>query len=171
MRRWIAALGVVVVALAPGSARAQEHAPEPAYQDDRSTAESVIGSFYDAVNRREYARAYSYWEPGAAEADLPPFEGFEAGYADTVHVDVSLGDIGSGVGAGQIYYSVPVTLVSSMADGSSQTFVGCYTLHLARPQIQAVPPFSPLAIQRATVQQVDGDADTVSLMAAVCPAV
>jgi len=169
MRRWIVILGVAVFALGPARVSAQDHSPEPGYQDDRSTPEAVIGSFYDAVNRREYARAYSYWEPSAAESELPAFDDFAQGYADTSHVDVSLGEIGSGVGAGQLYFSVPVTLVSSMADGSTQTFVGCYTLHLARPQLQAEPQFRPLAIQRAMVQQVDNDADTSSLMAAVCP--
>src|SRR5262245_5708906 len=170
MRRWIALLGIFVVAFVPTRVSAQDHAPEPGYLDDRSTAEAVVGSFYDAVNRREYTRAFSYWEPSAAASELPPFDEFAEGYADTVHVDASLGDVGSGVGAGQLYFSVPVTLVSSMADGSKQTFVGCYTLHLARPQLQAEPPFRPLAIQRATVQQVENDADTASLMAAACPA-
>ena len=153
------------------SAHAQDHAPEPGYLDDRSTAESVISSFYDAVNRREYSRAYSYWEPAAAANELPRFDDFAAGYADTQSVDLTIGDVGTGVGAGQIYFSVPVTLVATQTDGSLQTFVGCYTLHIGRPQIQAVPPFRPLAIQRASIEQVDDDADTAALMAQSCPAI
>src|SRR5205807_10194686 len=90
-------------------------------------------------------------------------------YADTASVDLTLGDIGTGVGAGQLYFTVPVTLVATLTDGSSQTFVGCYTLHLARPQLQAVPPFHPLAIQRASIQQVEDSADTGGLMAQSCP--
>jgi hypothetical protein len=152
-------------------ASAQGHAPEPGYQDDRSTAESVIGSYFDAVNRREYARAYSYWEPAAAASQLAPFDDFAAGYADTAAVDLTLGDIGSGVGAGQLYFTVPVTLIATMSDGAVQTFVGCYTLHIGRPQIQAVPPFQPLAIQRASIRQVDNEADTAGLMSQSCPAV
>jgi hypothetical protein len=157
--------------IAPPLAAAQGHSPEPGYQDDRSTPEAVIGSYFDAVNRREYTRAYYYWEPQAAATQLPPFDEFAAGYADTASVDLTLGDVGSGVGAGQLYFSVPVALVATQADGSIQTFVGCYILHLGRPQLQAVPPFQPLAIQRASVDQVDNDADTASLMAQSCPAV
>ena len=125
----------------------------------------------DAVNRREYARAFSYWEPVAAETELPPFDQFVLGYADTASVDLTLGDIGTGVGAGQIYFSVPVTLVATQSDGSSQMFVRCYTLHLGRPQLQAVAPVQPLAIQRANIQQVDNDADTAGLMGRACPTV
>jgi hypothetical protein len=171
MVKWTLLLWLLLlIAATSASASAQGHTPEPGYQDDRSSAESVIGSYYDAVNRREYARAYSYWEPSAAETELPPFHQFVAGYADTTSVDVTLGDIGTGVGLGQLYFSVPVTLLATLSDASTQTFVGCYTLHLGRPQLQAVPPFQPLAIQRASVQQVDNDADTAALMAQACPA-
>lgn len=169
MLRWTSVFWLALwIATTAASASAQGHSPEPGYQDDRSTAESVIGSFYDAINRREYARAFSYWEPGAAASELPPFDEFAVGYVDTVAVDLTLGDVGSGVGAGQLYFTVPVTLVSTMVDGSSQTFVGCYTLHLGRPQLQAVPPFHPLSIQSATIQQVDPGADTAGLMAQTC---
>jgi hypothetical protein len=155
---------VLLIAASPAAASAQGHTPELGYQDDRSSAESVIGSNYNAVNRREYTRAYSYWEPEAAARELQPFDQFAMGYADTASVDVTLGDVGTGVG-------VPVTLAATLADGSPQTFVGCYTLHLGRPQLQAVPPFRPLAIQGADIQQVDNDADTAALMARACPTV
>ena len=172
MLRWISVFALLVgLMVSSTSAHAQGHAPEPGYLDDRSTAESVISSFYDAVNRREYSRAYSYWEPAAAASALPQFDDFAAGYTDTQSVDLTIGDVGTGVGAGQIYFSVPVTLVATQTDGSLQTFVGCYTLHIGRPQIQAVPPFRPLAIQRASIEQVDNDADTAALMAQTCPAV
>ena len=133
---------------------------------DRSTPEATIRSLYDAVNRREYARAYSYWEP--MSADLPSFDDFQQGYADTVSVDVTMGDVGGGVGAGQLFFSVPVTLLATRSDASTQTFVGCYILHLARPQIQAVPPFHPMGIQRASVFEVADDADTATLMQQAC---
>jgi len=89
---------------------------------------------------------------------------FADGYRDTTSIDVTLGDGGSDVGAGQLYFTVPVTLVASMSDGSVQTFVGCYRLHPARPQLQAVPPFAPMAIQHANIVLVDdGGPDGVAL--------
>jgi hypothetical protein len=161
-------LAAVLAAVEVSTAAAQIRAPEPGYLDDRSTPEAVISSYYDAVNRGEYARAYSYWEPAAAERELPSFEDFANGYAETASVMLSLGEGGGGVGAGQLYFTVPVTLVSTMADGSTQTFVGCYTLHVSRPQLQAVPPFRPLGIMRARIDAVDNDAPTDELMTQAC---
>jgi hypothetical protein len=169
MSRWNAVLWLaMLMAATTVTVHAQGHSPEPGYQDDRSTPEAVIGSFYDAINKREYARAYSYWELGAASRELAPFDEFQHGYADTTSVDVTLGDVRTGVGAGQLYFTVPVTLQSTHSDGSMQTFVGCYTLHLGRPQLQAVPPFLPLSIQRASIQEVDPAADTDALMLQSC---
>ena len=153
MLKWSSLLlGALWIVGSSTSTSAQGHGPEPGYQDDRSTAESVLGSYFDAVNRREYSRAYSYWEPAAAVSQLAPFDQFVAGYADTAEVDLTLG-------------------VSADLYGRRVTFVGCYTLHIGRPQIQAVPPFQPLAIQRASIQQIDNDADTAGLMSQSCPAV
>src|SRR5262249_37459132 len=136
MRNLSVVAALVWLAIATISASAQSAAPEPGYQDDRSTPEAVIGSYYDAVNRGEYSRAYSYWGPAAEAPQLPPFDQFAQGYANTAFVDLAVGHVGTGVGAGQLYFTVPVTLVATMSDGSIQTFVGCYTLHLARPQLQ-----------------------------------
>jgi len=83
---------VALLAGLPALALAQDHSPE-GYLDDRSTPEAVINSYYDAVNKRGYSRACSYWEPGAAESELPPFESFVAGYADTASVAVTLGEV------------------------------------------------------------------------------
>jgi hypothetical protein len=127
-------------------------------------------SYYNAINRHEYARAYAYWEPGVSDAQLPPFDTFQRGYATTDSVDLTLGVIGSDVGAGQLYYSVPVVLDASMSDGSSAFYVGCYVLHLGRPAIQAAPPFQPLAIQSASVSAAASAADAQSRLADACAA-
>jgi MftR C-terminal domain len=103
MVEWISIFWLLLsLAATSTNVMAQGHAPEPGYQDDRSTAEAVIGSYHDAVNRRENTRAYSYWEPAAAAAELPPFDQFVLGYGDTASVDLTLGDVGGGVGAGQL---------------------------------------------------------------------
>jgi hypothetical protein len=156
---------VVALGLALQPAVAATTQP-PDYLDDRSTAEQVMASYANAINRQEYLRAYSYWEDGAP--GLPPFDQFQQGYATTASVELTTGTVGMDVGAGQLYWRVPVTLVATMTDGSVQTFVGCYQLHLSRPVLQATPPFRPMAIQRANVQQVDNDADTADLMAQSC---
>ncbi len=138
------------------------------YLDDRSTAEEVIRSYYNAINSKQYARAYSYWMAGLAASQLPPFDQFQQGYAKTLYVGVTFGSVGEGVGLGNIYYSVPVELESKTSDVGVQTFVGCYTLHLGNPAIQASPPYQPMAIQSATIDQVASIASTEDLLAKAC---
>lgn len=142
--------------------------PEAGYLDDRSTAEAVIRSYYDAINRREYARAYGYWERGVSPAQLPPFPQFQQGYADTASVRPTTGQVRGDVGAGQLYYSVPVVLDATTKAGASQRFAGCYVLHLGRPQIQTAPPFHPLAIQSASIREAPAGTDVAGLLADAC---
>jgi hypothetical protein len=139
----------------------------PPYLDDRSTPEQVLRSYFNAIERRELARAYGYWQENAP--GLPPFPRFEQGYADTASVQAVLGSRRTGVGAGQLYFSVPVALIATTRSGATQRFVGCYVLHLARPQLQAVPPFHPMAIQSATVRELPPDQDPTAQLGSVCP--
>ena len=139
------------------------------YLDDRSGPEQLLRSYVSALDRKEYLRAYSYWQPEAAAAQLPPFEELARGYADTASVRLVLGQIGGDAGAGQLYYAAPVELVARGTDGGQRGFVGCYRLHLSRPELQAAPPFRPLAIEGAAVQSLPTGADAAVLLARACP--
>jgi hypothetical protein len=119
------------------------------------------------VNRKEYARAYSYWEPGASQ--LAPFATFEAGYANTKSVTLASKPGTIGVGAGQTYYSVPTVVAASNTDGSTTLFAGCYTLHLGSPNAQATPPYQPLGIQSARISQAATGANATDLLNSACP--
>ncbi len=137
------------------------------YFDNRSTPDSLLRSYYNAINRKEYARAYSYWESGAPQ--LQPFNVYAQGFANTQSVQLTLGTLQSDAGAGQLYYSVPATLNAQLTSGAAQTYVGCFTLHLAQPAIQGVP-FSSLSIARVTITQYVNGVDTAALLASACPA-
>jgi len=139
-------------------------APQAAYLDDRSSAEQVIRSYYDAIGRRQYIRAYAYWEPSST---LPTYDVFAKGFADTTAVQVEFGTIGGGVGAGQLYWSIPAAVFATTSAGP-QSFVGCYTLHLARPEIQTEPPFKPIAIQSAQLSAAASPAAARSALATTC---
>ncbi len=166
---------VSVLALGAGSGFSAPHEAQaemgpglsqPPYQDDRSNPYALMESWANALNRREYLRAYSYWEPGAVQ--LHSYNVFEQGYANTRYVQLTIGAITYGVGAGNVYYSVPATLVVQTNSGATQTFVGCYQLHLGQPANQETPPFQGLAIQSASVRQVSNGANTAFLMAQAC---
>ena len=138
------------------------------YLDDRSDPVLVLSSLFNAINRHEYLRAYSYWQNSGSSSSLPSFDQFQKGYENTTSVELSTGTVTPDAGAGQIYYSVPAVLKSKTTDGKQQTFAGCYTLHLAQPAIQATPPFEPLGIRSGDLSQVTNDANTADLLANAC---
>jgi hypothetical protein len=152
----------------PAATSTAPASPQPAYTylDDRSSAWSLMQSFADALDRHQYLRAYSYWEPDAAQ--LQPYAQFEAGYAGTQSVQITIGTVTEDAGAGQFYSIVPVVLVATTTGGATQTFAGCYTLHISNPGIQGVPPFKPLGIRSATVQAAANGANPADLLAHAC---
>ena len=154
---WLAVLvlgGVVMPAMADNSS----------YVDDRSTAKTVIESFYNAINRSEYARAYSYF---GDSADIQPFADFQAGYADTASVTVKTGDETSEGAAGSTYYTLPVAIDAEATDGTHKVFAGCYQLRLVQPALQEEPPFRPLHIEKGTLKLVEEPFEKVTMT--TCP--
>lgn len=133
------------------------------YIDNRSDPVTVLSSYLNAINRKEYVRAYSYWQSSPTN-----YAAFAAGYAHTASVTAQFGTATPDAGAGQIYYSLPVGMKSTLDDGTTQTFVACYSLHLSQPGIQGTLPFEPLGIKSATVKQVDNGADIPSMLATAC---
>src|SRR5687768_13074326 len=125
-------LPAVMALLLAAPAPAQD---APDYLDDRSTPETVISSYYNAINRAEYARAYSYF----GEDDAPNYEQWETGYSETSHVEVSFGQSAQEGAAGSTYWTLPVKLDVTTTNGQHSNFAGCYTLRLAQPAIQAPP--------------------------------
>ncbi len=119
------------------------------YVDDRSTAAQVIVSLYNAVNRHEYLRAYSYWRDPANL--LGSFDSFAASYEDTISVALIFGILSAGAGAGQIYYSVPVVVKATTANNGLSIQVGCYLVHQSQPGFYGAPPFGPMGIETGTL--------------------
>lgn len=150
MRRHSMALALAsAVSLAP-VAPASAEAP---YLDDRSDAAALVRSFYSAVNRREYARAWDYF--GEAKPSKS-FEAFAAGYERTERVEVLTGAVAAEGAAGSTFYFVPVAISAVGADGEAKIFAGCYRARLANPQIQGVP-FRPLHLEKGSLKPADGD--------------
>jgi hypothetical protein len=123
-----------------------------AYLDDRSTPQALVRSLYNAINRHEYARAYSYFsEPPAKDVDA-----YAKGFADTAEVRLLTGAAGSEGAAGSTYYSLPVAIEAVDAKGKSKVYAGCYTLRLSDPTIQA-DKYRPLHIEKGSLKPARGD--------------
>ncbi|MBP1857637.1 hypothetical protein [Rhizobium herbae] len=127
-------------------------AQEQAYIDDRSDGAALIRSLYNAINRQEYARAYSYFS-----AETPPsdYRSFVEGYAKTVDVQVITGTVTTEGAAGSLYAPVPVAVKSTEKGGKEHVFAGCYITRIVNAAIQE-PPFTPLHIESAELEEVKG---------------
>jgi len=124
-------------------------AQDAPYLDDRSSAAAIVNSLYNAVNRKEYARAWDYFGDQKPAKDI---QAFAKGYESTAQVTVKTGNVASEGAAGSAFYYVPVAILSSNTDGSEQVFAGCYTARLVNPAMQEEPPFRPLHIERGDLK-------------------
>ncbi|QGA55931.1 hypothetical protein [Brucella sp. 2280] len=120
----------------------------PDYRDDRSTPQALMESYYNAINRKEYTRAYSYYSEEGRE---PDFKTFVKGYEKTKSVKVALRKTEPDPGAGQIYWSQPLAIEAEDEDGKKEVFTGCYTIHLTNPSMQEEPPFKPMEIMTGSL--------------------
>ncbi|NKC02747.1 hypothetical protein [Brucella haematophila] len=122
----------------------------PEYRDDRSSPQALIESYYNAINRKEYTRAYGYYSEEGRE---PDFKTFVKGYENTKSVKVALRKTEPDPGAGQIYWSQPLAIEAESNDGKKEVFGGCYTIHLTNPAMQEEPPFKPIEIMTGSLSK------------------
>jgi hypothetical protein len=136
------------------------------FVDNRSGPIETVSSFLNALNRKQYVRAYSYYQnptsyPGA-------YTPYAAGYANTDVITVTFGTVLSEGAAGSLYYKVPLALHVLTTSSTKQTFVGCYTLRLAQPAVQGIPPFQPMGITAGKFQQVNNSVNVNPLLPTAC---
>jgi hypothetical protein len=123
-------------------------AQETRYIDDRSDAASLVRSLYNAINRKEFARAWAYFGDTKPARD---FASFVEGYEGTRAVKVLTGAVSSEGAAGSTFFSVPVAILATGADGQDNVFGGCYTARLVSPQLQE-QGFQPLHLEKGTLK-------------------
>ena len=133
---------------------AQETPPD--YLDDRSTPESLVTSLYNAIDRHEYLRGWSYFSADSA----PDYPTFRDGYATTDGVELRLGEIETDGAAGSIHSLVPVAIRATTEDGEETVFTGCYRLTQVQPAAQDTPPFRPIQIDDGTLSESDEPFET-----------
>ncbi len=132
--------------------------------DDRSDPVGLLASYYNAINRQEYRRAWEYW-------DNPPvssYDDFVHGYAETasVFLVVSPPTFFEGA-AGSAYTSIPTMLIATHLDGSRHVFVGCYVTRRANiaPDID-----EGWSLYSATIAASPGNSTDAALLAQACAA-
>ena len=134
--------------------------------DNRGGPIEAVSSLLNAINLKQFSRAYSYFENPATFPGS--FDAYAAGYANTEAITATFGQVQSQGAAGSIFYQVPIGMKATTTSNTTQTFVGCYTLRLAQPANQTVPPFRPLSIVSGKFNPVDNNADINSMLPTAC---
>jgi heat shock protein HslJ len=128
--------------------------------DRRDSPVNLLASYYDAINRQEYQRAYGYWETAPN-----PYDEFARGFADTASVQVIVQPpTRYGAAAGSLYVSIPTVLIAQHTDGTQFTYAGCF---VARTSNQISPDM--WSLYSADVAQVANNAAIPALLTQACP--
>jgi hypothetical protein len=136
------------------------------FLDNRSGPIETVSSFLNALNLKQYVRAYYYYQNPSSYPG--PYAAYAAGYADTDVIKATFGNVQSEGAAGSLYYKVPLALKVTTTTNTKQTFVGCYTLRLGQPSFQGTPPFQPMGIIAGKFTQVSNGTDVNPLLPTAC---
>ena len=139
--------------------------------ENRNDPVSALESFYNAINRKEYDRAYGYFQgaPNPPASLVGPKAEWIKGYANTATVTLAVGKVTSDAGAGNLYASFPVVITSTQTDNSKQVFSGCYTMHRVNDGISDTPNDVLWSINSATISAAASGATMDQLLAQQCP--
>ena len=97
-------------------------------------AASQLQDYYNAINARDYTRAYADWF-NQGEASGQSFSEFKQGFANTASTSVEITGAGRIEGAaGSSYTTLPVTITSTTTARNTQKFSGTYTLRRLNDQ-------------------------------------
>ena len=102
----------------------QSSKPDNGPQDDRSDPVATLASYYDAINSRDFRRAYRFWERAPSS-----YEKFESGFADTDRVRLLIEPSPRLEGAaGSSFAEISTIIIANTRSGNERVFAGCYTL-------------------------------------------
>lgn len=127
----------------------------------------LLASYYNAIALQDYARAYSYWNdqaPGGAS-----YQEFAQGFADVESVRaLARLPIAGGVAAGTVSAEVPVVVLTTLKNGGTQIFTGCFRAVHYNVQVGNPPVVDPYWYLDSAVLEL---ADSVDFVQAVnaCP--
>lgn len=150
-----------LIAMSPAIAETQS---KP-YIDNRSDATELVRSFYNAIDRREFARAWSYFGDKKPAKDLAEFA---RSFEGASRVELTLGDITTKDGAEGSEYLVPASVVvrSSNAekyrdfgkgkDPDERHLDGCIAVRATKPK-STDTSFTPMWIEQVDLKRTSGE--------------
>lgn len=107
-------------------------APEPqdGPRDGQNDPIATLAGYYEAINAKNYRRAYRYWQS-------PPqsFEQFARGFAETDRVRVLIDPSTQLEGAaGSAYAEISTIVVATTRSAGERVFAGCYVMRRSNVQ-------------------------------------
>ncbi|MEX2031416.1 MAG: hypothetical protein WEA81_00990 [Dehalococcoidia bacterium] len=126
---------------------------EPSGEPTVDDAVDALQAYFDAIDAGDYATAYATWSSGG-QASGQTFEEFRAGFANTESVLAEIGEPGRvDPAAGSRYVEIPVTIISTLTDGTVERFQGAYVFRRAVVD-GATPEQRSWRIYSANIEQV-----------------
>lgn len=114
---------------------------QPLPPSEFTSPAGLLQSYYAAINARQFARAYTYWN-NLGKASGQNFAEFQQGFATTNRVAITLGTPQGQGAAGSTYIDVPIVILATQNDRSVRSYCGFYTLRR-----QNVPPFDRFGLR------------------------
>ena len=128
-------------------------------REDRNDPIAALVSYFNAINAKDYRRAYRFWETPTSS-----YEQFARGFADTDRVRLLVEPRARTEGAaGSVYVEVPTIVVSTTRGGNERVFGGCYVLRRSNVRDRG------WMIYRADVSQFPSNARISRLLSQGCP--
>jgi heat shock protein HslJ len=125
----------------------------------------LLASYYNAINRQEYQRAYAYWENPP-----DPYDAFVNGFADTASVQLIVQPpTYYGGAAGSLYVSIPTVLIAQHYDGTQLTFAGCFVTRKSNLSPPDIPQEDVWHLYSAEIAQVPNNSVIPTLLIQACP--
>lgn len=135
-----------------------ESDPGDGRADDNSDPLATLAAYYDAINARDFRRAFSYWD-----SPTTSFDRFAAGFADTDRVRVLVEPSTRIEGAaGSAYANVSTVVVATTKAGNERVFAGCYVMRRSNVQDRG------WKIYRADVSQVPSSTRLSRMLSQAC---
>ncbi len=160
----------VLLGLLGNEVRPMTAPPQPFYEHRAGSATEFLVSYYNAINRGEYERAYNYWEnhDGGTNGSPTDLASFAGGFASTASVAVTFGMPEGDAAAGSIYASVPAVIIATNKDGSVNTFAGCYVTRHTNIGIDPDPDAVLWRMYSAAIQPGPAGATPADLLPQTC---
>jgi hypothetical protein len=135
-----------------------ESEPGGGPSEDSNGPLATLASYYDAINARDYRRAYGFWD-----SPTTSFERFARGFADTDRVRVLVEPSAHVEGAaGSAYADIPTIVIATTRVGSERVFAGCYVMRRSNVQDRG------WKIYRADISQVPSSAGVSRMLSQAC---